>query len=479
MCSFLFLRLLHQLSDEQIARANAFAAQRGPDFTSSYHLEDKHGFHCTFLHNLLDMSGYASHQPIISGESGCRRILLFNGEIYNHAKLLSTLSDTLCLLPLYDRLYENLGASLDGEYAIVIYDEKNEQVYLTVDPFLTKPLFIGTSKNPGEFGIATCASSLRQVGLYDVTMVPANSFQTVRFNQNSIESCLQIPSRTFDLAQKEITFQKWENAFLSSVEKRATHGAHPPCVFLSSGYDSGAICLALNLLKIPYTTMSILGQESESILRKRIRQNQHAIGAKAFVFEGINAEHIEKIKQQIRTSVEPFEYQHFDSPGVTLPLWEDGGAIGAFFLAEQSRQRGFLVNLSGSGADEIISDYGFDGKPFYYHSQFGGRFPENLEGFFPWKKFYGDTQRSYLFKDEYVLGRFGIEGRYPFLDHEVVQCFLSLAVNLKNSRYKAPIAHFLEKHGYPFEDSIKRGFSPQNRSSLWRRLLRRIGKGSL
>jgi hypothetical protein len=113
----------------------------------------------------------------------------------------------------------------------------------------------------------------------------------------------------------------------------------------------------------------------------------------------------------------------------------------------------------------------------YYHSQFGGLFPEQLQGFFPWKKFYGDTQRSYLFKDEYILGRFGIEGRYPFLDKAAVQQFLSLTADRKNARYKAPVAVFLERHGYPFEESVKRGFSPSRVHTGFRGFFRMLGFG--
>jgi hypothetical protein len=41
-----------------------------------------------------------------------------------------------------------------------------------------------------------------------------------------------------------------------------------------------------------------------------------------------------------------------------------------------------------------------------------------------------------------------------------VQEFLWLSPRLKNLEYKAPIAHFLRTHGYPFEAGVKRGFAP-------------------
>ena len=38
-------------------------------------------------------------------------------------------------------------------------------------------------------------------------------------------------------------------------------------------------------------------------------------------------------------------------------------------------------------------------------------------------------------KDEIISGMYGIEGRYPFLDFQVVQEFLWLTPDVKNSEY--------------------------------------------
>ena len=50
----------------------------------------------------------------------------------------------------------------------------------------------------------------------------------------------------------------------------------------------------------------------------------------------------------------------------------------------------FVTNkiiLSGQGADEIFSDYGFRGKKFYKPSNFGGLFPDDLSEIFLWNSF--------------------------------------------------------------------------------------------
>ena len=57
-------------------------------------------------------------------------------------------------------------------------------------------------------------------------------------------------------------------------------------------------------------------------------------------------------------------------------LHEDGGALGLAILCKEMSSKGFNVIISGGGADEIISDYGFNGEKIYSHSEFGGKFPK-------------------------------------------------------------------------------------------------------
>jgi hypothetical protein len=65
---------------------------------------------------------------------------------------------------------------------------------------------------------------------------------------------------------------------------------------------------------------------------------------------------------------------------------------------------------------------------------------------------------SYLAKEEYVAGSYGIETRYPYLDKHVVQEFLWLKSELKNKSYKHPLDSYLQQNNYPYERDQKRGF---------------------
>ena len=468
------MRTREKIGKDALNAANFHARFRGPDKTVIKQETSRDGRQLTFLHNLLDISGTTCPQPLCGGSQGNRVWLMFNGEIYNYKSIADVNCDTQCLMPAFRRFGESMGSELDGEFAIAIYDENKNECFIFTDPFLTKPLYIGKNSDASDFAVSTCASALQRLGFPRVDMVKPNSTYHITFEKGTADISIKSPVFKFDIKQHITSYENWIQAFSDSVKKRSLHGAHRPMVFLSSGYDSGGICVALNELGISYDTFSILAGENSGLLKNRIRINKRASCAKAYLYDGISSRVWRNLAQDICRNVEPFVYQHEDSPGIVRSVQDDGGAVGANFICRKAREKKKFVNLSGSGADEILSDYGYGGQKFYSHSEFGGLFPEDLNGFFPWKKFYGDTQRSYLFKDEFILGRNGIEGRYPYLDKRVVQEFLWLDSNLKNKSYKAPLSELLKRSNYPFEPMKKCGFDPAIPPGFWELMLGKL-----
>jgi asparagine synthetase B (glutamine-hydrolysing) len=486
MCSFLFYLLSNDeniILPEVINHANQFMKQRGPDATNVVHDNAHDGTRALMLHNLLHITGREpTQQPVVhfsKEENDGPIYVLFNGEIYNYKDIHPEAeSDTDCIVHAYLKYGPNFARHLDGEFAIVVYDPANQLLVVTVDAFMTKPLYVA-HRDGGIVGVATYASCLERLSLEKeggrVEMFRPNT--TVVYNTTSTKQVARELSRArvrdFDAGNQHKTeTTDWEAAFLRAVRKRASHGMSTegnenekkmPFLTMSSGYDSGAIALALNLLGLPYATFSTHQNEDLDVLARRVEINYKTkmCSEAVQVSQITDAErHAEVAKLQ--TFVEPFRFVHEDAPGTRLHLWEDGGAVAACYGCRlMSDLGGYRVMLSGSGADEILSDYGFRGRKWYHHSQFGGLFPEDLlkDDFFPWRKFYDDTQRSYLFKDEIVAGAHGIEGRYPFLDPEVVQEFLWLRPEVKNGRYKAVVHDFLTRHGYPFKANTKTGFA--------------------
>ena len=447
MCSFLFYYGSRSLTDEAIQSANKFQVHRGPDQTNI--IRKLHGNkHWVMLHNLLDISGQARVQPVEYDE---QLYCTFNGELFNFRNFAEVQADTDALVEIFSKK-ENT-ASVDGEFAVVSFNTVEGKLKLFGDTFLTKPLFWGINGD-SEIAVASYASAISSLGFDQVNMMQPNTALTFNMGNLQVESDERIVE--FNLDQYKTKYNDWIEAFIESVRLRATHGNVVPFVALSSGYDSGAIALALNLLDIPYYTYTISMGENRSVLNKRFSVSK----AKATIIDTIPDSYRKKYTGMLNNEVERFIYHHEDTPGNKGAVHSDPSAVAICYIAEKARAARNFVGLSGSGSDEIMSDYGMNGKKIYHHSEFAGVFPKDLEGFFPWKKFYGDSMRSYLFKDEMVLGHFGLEGRYPFLSKQVVQEFLSLSSELKNAAYKAPIKAFFERYNYPFEASVKLGFNP-------------------
>jgi hypothetical protein len=70
-------------------------------------------------------------------------------------------------------------------------------------------------------------------------------------------------------------------------------------------------------------------------------------------------------------------------------------------------------------------------------------------------------------KEEIIGGSHSLEARYPFLDKQVVQEYIWLSAEAKNEIYKRPVRDYMKKHGYPFEDGVKSGFSASKNLLLY------------
>ena len=148
-------------------------------------------------------------------------------------------------------------------------------------------------------------------------------------------------------------------------------------------------------------------------------------------------------------------------------VFKDRALNGGGFIAKHAIGDGKIVCLSGQGADEILSDYGYNGQKKTWHSCFGGKYPNDLENVMDqsnpnqsiWLSFQGGINEALLMKEESIFGSYGIETRYPFLDKELVQEFLYLKPKLKNKWYKAPLHYYLTKNNYPFKPNDKIGLN--------------------
>jgi asparagine synthetase B (glutamine-hydrolysing) len=439
MCSFIF-------TDQQnvdLEAANYYTQLRGPDYTSTV---NQNGY--LFVHNLLSITGDMITQPFIKDNICC----LYNGEIYNYQDFGDYASDGECLIDLYKKHGPQFVKELDGEFALVLVDFAKSIFMIATDPFSTKPLWYHISEE--DMCVASYGSCIKAMGLSD-TKLNANTVNVYDlYSRTKIES---FQTYDWDLTQHKDTYDDWFKAFEEAVAKR-THGVREDIfIGLSSGYDSGAISCVLNKQKVPYKAYSVVGKENQELLNQR-----HERLPEGQFIEDVRGEDGYEFQEHLDKNVEEFMYRIYSSSTnydeFDRRLRDDAGTEGLAMICEEAVADNRKIYLSGSGADETISDYGWKGERYFCHSNFGGLFPEDLSTIFPWASFYGSSMVSYLVKEEYVAGSYGLETRYPFLDKKVVQEFLWLKAELKNRNYKSVIHEYLSEESYPFEKNKKRGF---------------------
>jgi asparagine synthetase B (glutamine-hydrolysing) len=442
MCSFAGFNFV----PENIEFINYFNAKRGPDLTNIHKSKDH-----VFLHNLLSITGEFTEQPFVEDDL----VVMYNGEIYNYDTFgLDCKSDGEIITSLYKTHGAKFFKFLDGEFAIVIYDFSKRQVFIATDTFATKPVWIG--KDGERCIVASYESVIKSVGVKGVYKIPANSLFVLNLDTFELEKRFQI--KQFDLDQHKDTFDDCLQAFSNSISKRTKNLREKVFIGLSSGYDSGVIACELNNQDVKFKSYSIKAQENEQIILKRHKILEQNDQKTEMIY--LSKDQYNETQKLIKDNAEEFLYQIKRNGYITSNeyMTDDQGAVGLAYICSLAQKEGAKIYISGQGADEIFSDYGFDGNKIYNHSTFGGKYPENLETVFPWNSFYESTQVSYLAKEENIPGAFGIEGRYPFLDFDLVQEFLWLKPELKNKFYKSVLHQHLTKHNFPFSLNKKIGF---------------------
>eukprot|EP00439_Symbiodinium_sp_Y106_P032200 s4318_g3.t2 len=290
MCSFLVSSWL--LSN--LTYVNFFMRPRGPDLTTRAEL---HNF--TFVHNLLHMTGERVPQPFVSSEGDV--VALYNGEIYNFRDLVPTArSDGEVLLPLYAEKGSAFVRSLDGEFALAVLDFRLGRAVLSTDIFSTKPLWYSTYKG------------LHFASYRKVVMVDPNSILVFDLKSSNKPLIQRQALHEFDLRQFKQDSRDFQIAFEKAVRKRVQYAIHPMFIGLSSGYDSGAIHVALVNDQTGHFAYTVYSTEDMDILKERIGWAGNWTETNVIVLSGND---LEAEANRLAWQCEPFHYRTMGEAG--------------------------------------------------------------------------------------------------------------------------------------------------------------------
>ena len=188
-----------------------------------------------------------------------------------------------------------------------------------------------------------------------------------------------LPTTTFDVSNQHKSHTgDFVAAFMAAVSKRSRDLRVPPFVGLSSGYDSGAVLCALSELGVGTYAYSVVGMENATIVEERVEYARGEGRGGLLGWERVDMTEEEYARQSVELLVLCEEYFYPDDnrlgyggvgEGERMDMRRDPGAVGLGALSGLGRRDGALVYMSGTGADEIISDYGFGGRKLAPHSR--------------------------------------------------------------------------------------------------------------
>ena len=323
--------------------------------------------------SIIDLS--TGHQPI-SNEDGTVWVV-FNGEIYDYARLRSDLiekghrfkthSDTETLLHLYEEEGVEGIAKLRGMFAYAIWDSRKQELLLVRDRFGKKPLYYAILENGIYF--ASELGCLKATGipmemddeairLYfqfgyvpdpwsayrSVRKLPAGGWLTYRADGRTKQGLYwkmpapretPPPGLTPEIARKRI-----RETFDESVRLRMIADV-PLGAFLSGGIDSSSVVASMALQsRDPVKTFSIGFREAEFNELEWAR----------LVAQKYGTEHHEILVEPDSVNLVNRLVRHFGEP------FADSSAIPTFIVSEFAA-RHVKVALTGDGGDELFAGY--------------------------------------------------------------------------------------------------------------------------
>src|SRR5882724_6649242 len=330
--------------------------------------------------SIIDLSK-AGNQPM----HGCtdRVWLVFNGEIYNHARLREGLekrghvyashTDSETILHLYEERALDFVNELEGDYGVAIWDADREQLVLARDRIGVKPLyfyhkdgrFIFASEIKAILRHPAVTAEMDEESLYhyltflttpaprtlfrDIQKLPAGHMLVVK-RDGSID--LQqywdaLPPKTLpeeiSLRSEAEHSEEIMRLLRGSVRKRMMSDV-PFGVFLSGGVDSSAnVALMSEEMSRPVETFTVGFSDAEYLnelesarrIAKDFQTNHHEV----------------IISEKEMQEFLPDLIFHQDEPigdPVCVPL---------YYVSKLARESGTIVVQVGEGSDEIFSGY--------------------------------------------------------------------------------------------------------------------------
>ena len=375
-----------KVDKSELLKIRDYMTNRGPDDCGIFLSEDNRiGLGHRRL-SIIDTSENGK-QPMMSNDGNV--LIVFNGEIYNFRQIRRDLenngytffsnSDTEVLIQLYKQKKLEMVNDLEGMYSFILYDKKEETVFIVRDPLGIKPLYYSDDGNvirvasqvkalisggyiqrdmepAGQVGFFLWGYVPEPFTLYkNIHAVPAGNIITINISKKH-NRARRIYKRCFCNVSSEIESLSNINLHVNRTETkehlrkelRATVDKHlvsdvPVGIFLSSGIDSTTLAATAKDLHHNFGTITLGFKEFEGTIHNEVPL------AEAFARK-YNLQH-----QTIWLTQDDFLEAHDDFIKSMDQPTIDG--INSYFISLAAKRAGLKVALSGIGADELFGGY--------------------------------------------------------------------------------------------------------------------------
>lgn len=374
MCGILgTLNYSNTVDEQRLAAMRDTMPYRGPDSNGIWVSDNTH---CGLAHlrlSILDPTP-AGHQPRVEVKG--RFVISYNGEVYNYIEIRAELeekgyvfetgTDTEVILSAYIEWGKDCLNRFNGMFAIAIYDNETESLFLARDRLGIKPVYYYQDEQEFIFASETKAILKGLNSLPELNVELIDDYMSFGYipGEKTLHKGINrlMPGHFAIVKGRQMTITQWWDLKFNNTEdkgfdyylqesKRLLESAIdlrlrsdvPLGIFLSGGIDSSAVVgLLADKVKEPLKTFSIAYD-----FGKNFDETQYA----RMVAEKFGTDHHElKITPQQFADFIP-EYIHLMDEPVT-----EAAAISLFFVSKLAKEK-VTVALSGEGSDEIFAGY--------------------------------------------------------------------------------------------------------------------------
>jgi len=363
------------VSRDALERSVAVQHHRGPDSQSTWISSDhKIGLGHARL-SIIDLT--TGDQPLVNEDGGVHAVV--NGELYDHDRIRAELeraghrfrtkSDSEIVLHLYETYGVDCLHHLRGEFAFVLWDERNHTLFAARDRFGIKPLFYAESGSTLYFGSEV--KTLFAAGVpaeWDAESVyQLHAGRLLSPSRSLYRGVAQIPPGHFLLATpnaRRLT-KYWD---FNYPKAGSSDLILDPGEAIAAFREKFTEAVRLRLrADVPVGCYLSGGLDSCSILGTASQLSASPISAFTLTFEAGSYDESVVAKEMAEFAGAPYHPLHIHSRDLADhfadAIWHgevpimNAHAVAKYLLSRHVRNLGYKVVLTGEGSDEILGGY--------------------------------------------------------------------------------------------------------------------------